>query len=340
MKAVFYTVAVTAAAALASSQGLPPGNAPGTGQGAPPGIQGGPQGGRIRMGPIMPMGILLWPDVQQELKLTDKQKQQLEQALRAPAGPGAFDFPPVGPGGPPGAGGQPGPGGFGPGGQKPPQAPPGSPGQGGGGFGKGDQKPPQGPPGPPGAAGPQGFGPGRPGQGGFGGPGMGPGMDPQRREQLELQIKGILNDGQYKRYRELVLQHQGPHALGDPKVAEQVGLTVEQHNKIREIIESSRPRPMGFGPGGPPGVDRPGGFGGNPPQPPPGAGQPGAPGQDFDAMRKQMEAQREKTAKQILDVLSPAQRAKWEALLGKPFKFSPPQPPRPPKADGAGSGIG
>ncbi len=122
----------------------------------------------------------------------------------------------------------------------------------------------------------------------------------QRRERMqELRQKydptSVLTDAQRKRLRELELQWQGPFALADPEVARQVGLTQEQQTKIRGIVQetfqSMRERVQ---PGQP--------------------GQPGAFQQEFQKAREQAE-------KRILEVLTPAQREKWEQMLGKPFEF-------------------
>lgn len=121
----------------------------------------------------------------------------------------------------------------------------------------------------------------------------------QRRERVqELRQKydpeSVLTDAQRKRLRELELQWQGPIALTDPEVAKQVGLTEEQQAKIRGIVQetfqSLRPQP----------------------------GQPGgAPGARMEEFRKA----REQAEKKILEVLTPAQREKWQQMLGKPFEF-------------------
>jgi Spy/CpxP family protein refolding chaperone len=117
----------------------------------------------------------------------------------------------------------------------------------------------------------------------------------QRRERMqELRQKydpdTILNETQRKRLRELELQWQGPFALNDPEVAKQVGLTEEQRAKIRGIIQEAFQSVRG--------------------QP----GQPGERMQEFQKAREQAE-------KKILEVLTPAQREKWQQMLGKPFEF-------------------
>lgn len=114
----------------------------------------------------------------------------------------------------------------------------------------------------------------------------------QRRERMQaLRQKydpaTILNETQRKRLRELELQWQGPFALMDPEVAKQVGLTEEQQAKIRGIIQEAFQSVRG---------------------------QPGERMQEFQKAREQAE-------KKILEVLTPAQREKWQQMLGKPFEF-------------------
>ncbi len=117
----------------------------------------------------------------------------------------------------------------------------------------------------------------------------------QRRERMQaLRQKydpaTILNETQRKRLRELELQWQGPFALTDPELAKQVGLNEEQQAKIRGIIQEAFQSVRG--------------------QP----GQPGERMQEFQKAREQAE-------KKILEVLTPAQREKWQQMLGKPFEF-------------------
>ncbi len=235
---------------------------------------------------MMPMGgpaILLRDDVAKELKLTEEQRAKLAEALRMPMGPG-------------GSGGPGGPGGFGPG-QGGQQGPP--PGRGGFGPGQGGQ---QGPP--PGRGG---FGPGQggqqgppPGQGGFG-PGQGGPMNPEQMEkreaEMDAKIKAILNEGQYKRYLELRLQLEGVMAIGRKPVADKLGLSDEQLQKVHEAL---RPGRQGF-------------QGGPPRQGPPTGGPPGGP-PDMNKMREEQE-------KRVMEILTPEQRTRWQQLLGKKFEF-------------------
>ncbi len=278
--AMLAALAVVPLAAFAITQqeqerrGPPPDNFQGPG--------GPPRGPRPPMmgGPMMEARVLMRPEVQKELKLTDEQKDQIRELL-GPMGPprpgGDFGGRPVGiapPPPPPGdeRGGQPGggppPGGeFGdrPGGGGPP--PPG-----------GDARPTMRPP--------------------------GPGQMDRHGVETDQKLKKILDERQYKRYKEIALQQQGPSALSRKDIADKVGLSEAQREKIRDILEKGRPTP--------------------PPPPREGEERP-----DFDAMRKRMDEAREKNGKLILEVLTADQRSKWNDMLGKPFHFQ--QPKRDPR---------
>ncbi len=121
-------------------------------------------------------------------------------------------------------------------------------------------------------------------------------LPPEERRQRMQEIRQkndpttVLNDTQKKRLRELELQWTGPVALMNPEVAKEVGLTTEQQSKIQGIIQEQMQAMREQFQGG---------------------GQPGA---NFQQMREQVE-------KRILEVLTPAQRQKWQEMLGKPFQF-------------------
>ena len=315
--------------------GMPP---PPPGQGFGQGMPGGPMG-QMRQGPPMGVGLLLNPQVSTELKLIDEQKAKLQRLVpRGMGGPG-FGGPggQVGPGfgGPGGPGGQGGPGfppppggqgGFGqggPGGQRgqggpgfPPPPGQGQGGQGGPGFppppGQGGQGGPGGPGGqggpgfPPPPGGQGGFGQGGPGmpprgQGGFGGP-QGPGGPGMQGPNMDREIKKILDAGQFKRFKEIELQVTAPACFGRPDVAAKLDLTDEQQDSIRDIQESARP-----------------------PMPPQQGEQRGR--DDMEKRQKEMQAKRDEILNKVLGVLTADQKAKWQTMTGKPFKFDP-RPPR------------
>ncbi len=124
----------------------------------------------------------------------------------------------------------------------------------------------------------------------------------ERRTKLQEQLKandsvvgGILNEGQAKRLKQIMLQQRGAAALGDAEVAQAVGLTSEQKEKIQGIqqaaLEERRAQFQGGGGGG-----------------------------DREEMRKKFEAARAATNEKITALLTAEQKDKWTALTGEPFK--------------------
>jgi hypothetical protein len=163
------------------------------------GMQMGMQrGGGIR--------LIMRPDVQKELAVTDAQKTKIAELFpdRRAGGPG---------GGP--AGGAAGPRGGGQGG----------------------------PAGGAGAGGPRGGGQGGPAGGaGAGGPrgGFDPAQMQAQQAEQEKKLQAILNETQWKRFNELRLQQEGVNALMRPEVAKEVGLSESQTTKHREVQQSSQ----------------------------------------------------------------------------------------------------
>ncbi len=181
----------------------------------------------------------------------------------------------------------------------------GQPGQGGGGFGGGGGQ--QG--GPPPAGGGRG------------------GIDPEVMRQFESKLKTILNAGQFARYQQLALQSAGPRAFSQPEVIEKLGLSEEQLEQMRAIMEANRP-PMGQGgPGGQGG----GGFGGGGQQQGQGqggggfgGGQQGGPGGQGQPPQDpaEMKAREEKLMKDLLAVLNSNQKSTWQSMVGAKFEFT------------------
>lgn len=223
--------------------------------GPPQGGPGGQQGGR-QGGPGGPGQQMRAPRGPQLLRHPDVQKELKLSDSQMKAIDQAFPQMGGGQGGPGGPGGQ---GGFGGG-----QAGPG--GQRGGGQG----------------------GPG--GAGGQGGPGrQGGGPNPQ----VEAKIKEILTPVQFTRFKQIELQIAGPQAFMMPEVAERLQISEEQHEAIREVMESMRP------PQGQPGQQ--GGQGGQRPDP-----------------AKRMK----EVMSKVLAVLSDKQRAEYRTMTGKEFTLS------------------
>jgi len=185
----------------------------------PAGRPGGPFGGRLG-GPMLMVGLLRSPQVQQELKLTDQQRQRLEQLgeqwrekMR-----GLRDLPPE----------------------------------------ERRQK--------------------------------GEGM----RAEVEKQLATILNEQQMKRLKQIALQVEGYAALERPEIADQVGLTKEQRQKIRDILrQAGEKRREAFQQGQ---GDRQAAF------------------QRMREIRQWVDGEIEK-------LLTAEQKKKWQELVGAPFKF-------------------
>lgn len=305
LKHLLIIAALTAASTSAFSQenggegGPPQGAFPQ--QGGPP--QGGfPQGGFPQGGFRGPMGfgqmggglnlvmLVGQPDVQDDLQLTDDQKDKLEklrETMLPQGGPGGG-----GPGGGPGGGGPGGggPGGDGPGGGGPGGGGPGGPPPGGGGFG-----------GPPPDGGPGGGGPGGGGPGG-GGPGGGGPSDAMRkafeetRKKATEELKKILTTDQYARLKGIGIQLGGNSVAADPEIQTDLALTDAQKAKIKTLQKK--------------------------------AGDAGR--TLFDKVRNQeldpqelpgmMKQNRQILNDEIGKVLTPDQKTKLKTMSGKPFK--------------------
>jgi len=125
-------------------------------------------------------------------------------------------------------------------------------------------------------------------------------LPPQERRQKmeELRQKNdptkVLNETQKKRLRELELQAMGPMAFLQTEVADALNLTQEQRSRLQGIVmQQMQQLREQF---------QSGGFG------------QGQGAQNFQQIREQME-------KQMLEVLTPAQRQQWQQMQGKPFQF-------------------
>jgi len=126
-------------------------------------------------------------------------------------------------------------------------------------------------------------------------------------KKVEEKVKGVLNEQQWTRLSELRIQQQGIGALTRPEVAEKLALSEEQKKEIAKLNESLRPQ-----------------FGG-----------PGGGGGGERQSREEAMAQREKTQKEILAVLSEDQKDSFEKMKGAKFEF-----PRPMFGGGQGGGQG
>ena len=181
----------------------------------------------------------------------------------------------------------------------PPRAPGGPGGPGGFGGGGGGA----------GGAGQGGAGGGVGRGGGQGGPPGGPGGNPEemakRLAEQNAKLKAILDTKQFKRYEELGLQLEGTRAFQRPDVAKQLAITEAQQEQIRTVRQEAMQEMMqggGFGRGGA------------------GGGQGGGQ-QDMQAMRERMQKMQAEIDAKVLAVLTAKQKAQFEEMKGKAFKF-------------------
>ncbi len=125
-------------------------------------------------------------------------------------------------------------------------------------------------------------------------------LPPEQRRQKMQEIReknnptSVLNETQKKRLREIELQAMGAFALLQPDVADELKLTQEQRSKLQGIVMNSMQQLRE--------QFQSGGFG------------QGQGAQQMQQLREQME-------KQMLEVLTPAQRQQWQQMQGKPFQF-------------------
>jgi serine/threonine protein kinase len=118
----------------------------------------------------------------------------------------------------------------------------------------------------------------------------------------ESVLSSILNTDQFKRLRQIALQVQGPAAFREPAVANELKLTADQKERIREIdAEAFGPPPDDRKDRGPPPLrkDRK-----EPERPPP----------MFDAQRIKAATER------IEALLTADQRTTWQTMIGRPFE--------------------
>ncbi len=142
----------------------------------------------------------------------------------------------------------------------------------------------------------------------------------KQRDEMQKKIASILTPAQNNRVKEIQLQMQGTRALTSDEVVKELGLSEKQVADIEAAREAGRPQ----GGGAPQ-------QGGTPPTP-----------EERQKMMESFAKAREETNKKVLAILTPAQKAKWEKMLGK--KFEMPMPPMggggaPRSGGGGGAGI-
>jgi hypothetical protein len=126
--------------------------------------------------------------------------------------------------------------------------------------------------------------------GGPGSPESGPQMsaDERRKQREELQgkIEAVLTPAQKSRIQQIQYQMMGWRAFTSEEVAKELGITADQAKKLDEISPQGR--------------------------------QPGV-AQELSPEERQK--RREERMAKAFAILTAAQRAKWEKMIGKPFEF-------------------
>jgi Spy/CpxP family protein refolding chaperone len=141
--------------------------------------------------------------------------------------------------------------------------------------------------------------------------GEAPDMEKARQlmEKAEADMLEILDPAQEKRLKELSLQRRGAMALMDADLQKELGLSSGQTIALEKVAKdlASAVRPPTPREGGEPGAPREA------------DGRTRNEGQRPDM--SQWRKARESAEKRMLDVLTPAQKARFEAMKGKPFAF-------------------
>lgn len=131
---------------------------------------------------------------------------------------------------------------------------------------------------------------------------------------IDNELNAILNDRQSRRLHQIALQLEGPGVFREPEVISALQLTAEQRSRIHDIEARIFFAPM---------------DGKHPPEP--GAGPRREPGHFGPRRDHNREQQWEQARAQILDLLTPDQKQRWQELTGEPFNgprfpLCPPSP--------------
>jgi hypothetical protein len=116
-------------------------------------------------------------------------------------------------------------------------------------------------------------------------------------KKTEEMLKMILEPKQLERLSQLRLQTEGVDAFRRDEIAEKLGLTQDQKDKIAKIQEESRPDPNAF------------------------RNFRDASEEERRQAFAQMRERREKAQADILAVLTASQKESWEKMQGKKFDF-------------------
>jgi len=122
-----------------------------------------------------------------------------------------------------------------------------------------------------------------------------------RAAKMEQDIQAILDKAQYERLKQLSLQLRGPEALAnDPELQKALGLTEDQVKKISDTVAQVRQSHM---------QQFRGGVGEQP---------------DREQLRARMLEMRKEMTTKVEAHLTAEQKAKFQAMKGKPFQFANP----------------
>jgi hypothetical protein len=126
----------------------------------------------------------------------------------------------------------------------------------------------------------------------------------QQRAEMRKALAEILNEGQIKRLDEIGLQLRGNRALMSPETQKALGFTAAQGTQVQQLLQKQRDANRTIG--------------------------EKLRNQEISA--EEARASREKNEsvldEELLKLLSAEQKAKFEALKGKPFKADPNENPR------------
>ncbi len=121
-------------------------------------------------------------------------------------------------------------------------------------------------------------------------------------EEMSLGLERILDASQRERFEQILLQYRGATWLSRPEMGAKLGLSDDQQGRIRAIIQKTRPAYRGLD-------------------------ERARRGQDRAELEQYATRLRAAEKSNILAVLTPGQKERWQALLGRRFDFSRVHPP-------------
>jgi hypothetical protein len=116
------------------------------------------------------------------------------------------------------------------------------------------------------------------------------------REKLTRDLKDVLQPAQRDRLGQLILQQEGPFALGRDDVRKELKITQEQMKKFMAIVQDLQGKVQA--------VVKEAQSGGNP-----------------EEIRPKIERLRKDHARELEAVLTDAQKKQWQEMLGPPFEL-------------------